>query len=25
MSFSVSKKGCKSHFWIRNGKVIWCD
>lgn len=19
------KKGCKSHFWIKNGKVVWCD
>lgn len=19
------KKGCKSHFWIKEGKVIWCD
>ncbi|MEG0619333.1 MAG: DUF6527 family protein [Bacilli bacterium] len=18
------KKGCKSHFWIKNGKIIWC-
>lgn len=18
------KKGCKSHFWFKNGKVIWC-
>ncbi|WP_180103916.1 DUF6527 family protein [Acinetobacter sp. YH12134] len=19
------KKGCKSHFWIKNGKIIWCE
>lgn len=18
------KNGCKSHFWVKNGKVIWC-
>jgi hypothetical protein len=18
------KVGCKSHFWLRNGKIIWC-
>lgn len=19
------RDGCKSHFWIRSGKVLWCD
>ena len=19
------KKGCKSHFWIKNGKILWCN
>jgi hypothetical protein len=19
------REGCKSHFWVRSGKVIWCD
>jgi len=19
------REGCKSHFWIRSGKIIWCD
>lgn len=19
------RTGCRSHFWIRSGKVIWCD
>jgi len=19
------RKGCRSHFWLRGGKVIWCD
>lgn len=19
------KKGCKSHFWVKNGKIIWCS
>lgn len=19
------KGGCRSHFWVRNGKIIWCD
>ena len=19
------KKGCKSHFWIKNGKITWCN
>lgn len=19
------REGCRSHFWIRSGKVIWCD
>lgn len=18
-------EGCRSHFWLRNGKVVWCD
>ena len=18
-------RGCKSHFWLRNGKIYWCD
>jgi hypothetical protein len=18
-------EGCKSHFWVRSGKIIWCD
>lgn len=19
------REGCKSHFWVRSGKIIWCD
>jgi hypothetical protein len=19
------RSGCRSHFWVRNGKVVWCD
>ncbi len=19
------RDGCRSHFWVRNGKIIWCD
>ena len=19
------KQGCRSHFWLRDGRVIWCD
>ncbi|WP_407119579.1 DUF6527 family protein [Bradyrhizobium sp. LMG 9283] len=19
------RTGCRSHFWIRKGKVVWCD
>lgn len=19
------REGCRSHFWVRSGKVIWCD
>jgi len=19
------KTGCRSHFWLRNGKVVWCE
>jgi hypothetical protein len=19
------REGCKSHFWVRSGKVVWCD
>ena len=19
------KDGCRSHFWVRKGKIIWCD
>jgi Family of unknown function (DUF6527) len=19
------QSGCRSHFWLRNGRVIWCD
>ena len=19
------REGCRSHFWIRRGKIIWCD
>lgn len=19
------KKGCRSHFWLRDGRVIWCE
>jgi hypothetical protein len=19
------RDGCKSHFWLRNGRIIWCD
>lgn len=19
------RQGCKSHFWVRSGKIIWCD
>lgn len=19
------KRGCRSHFWLRAGKVVWCD
>ena len=23
---SVSlREGCKSHFWVRSGKIVWCD
>jgi Family of unknown function (DUF6527) len=19
------REGCKSHFWVRSGKIVWCD
>ncbi|WP_371815099.1 DUF6527 family protein [Bradyrhizobium sp. CCBAU 51753] len=19
------KQGCRSHFWLRDGRVIWCE
>jgi hypothetical protein len=19
------REGCKSHFWLRSGKIVWCD
>jgi Family of unknown function (DUF6527) len=19
------KEGCKSHFWVRSGKIVWCE
>lgn len=19
------RTGCRSHFWIRRGKIVWCD
>jgi hypothetical protein len=19
------KRGCRSHFWVRSGRIIWCD
>jgi hypothetical protein len=19
------RQGCRSHFWVRSGKIIWCD
>lgn len=19
------QKGCKSHFWVRSGKIVWCE
>jgi hypothetical protein len=19
------REGCKSHFWVRTGKIVWCD
>jgi hypothetical protein len=19
------RQGCKSHFWVRSGKIVWCD
>lgn len=19
------REGCRSHFWIRSGKIVWCD
>jgi hypothetical protein len=19
------REGCRSHFWVRSGKIIWCD
>ncbi|WFU29101.1 DUF6527 family protein [Bradyrhizobium sp. CB1717] len=19
------RTGCRSHFWIRNGRIVWCD